>query len=87
MPYCPVQLRVAQASEASEAVVSPLEYGGDDETRTRDLCRDSLGIQVLSATYKLSGGCQVAEKDRRNHSVWVNLWVRILALQRSELKN
>ena len=32
--------------------------GGDDETRTRDLCRDSLGIHVLSATYVLNGGCQ-----------------------------
>ena len=39
--------------------------GGDDETRTRDLCRDSLGIHVLSATYVLNGGCQVAEKDYR----------------------
>jgi len=29
--------------------------GGDDETRTRDLCRDSLGIHVLSATYILAG--------------------------------
>jgi len=52
--------------------------GGDDETRTRDLCRDSLGLHVLSATYILSGGCQVAEKDCRNRSLWVNLWVRIL---------
>ena len=25
----------------------------------------------------LSGGCQVAEKDCRNRSLWVNLWVRI----------
>jgi hypothetical protein len=53
--------------------------GGDDETRTRDLCRDSLGINVFSATYVLSGGCQVAERDYRNRSLWVNLWVRILA--------
>ncbi len=53
--------------------------GGDDETRTRDLCRDSLGINVLSATYVLNGGCQVAEKDCRNRSPWVNLWVRIFA--------
>ena len=44
--------------------------------RTRGLCRDSLGIYVLSATYILSGGCQVAEKDCRNRSLWVNLWVR-----------
>jgi len=28
--------------------------GGDDGTRTRGLCRDSLGIHVLSATYVLS---------------------------------
>jgi hypothetical protein len=53
--------------------------GGDDETRTRDLCRDRLGIDVLSATYVLSGGCQVAEKDYRNRSLWVNLWLRTLA--------
>jgi len=32
--------------------------GGDDETRTRDLCRDSLGIHVLSATYVLSGAAK-----------------------------
>ncbi len=31
-----------------------LKNGGDDETRTRDLCRDSLGIDVLSATYILA---------------------------------
>jgi len=52
--------------------------GGDDETRTRDLCRDRLGIYVLSATYVLSGGCQVAERGCRNRSLWVNLWVSIL---------
>jgi hypothetical protein len=23
------------------------------------------------------GGCQVAERDYRNRSLWVNLWVRI----------
>jgi hypothetical protein len=32
--------------------------GGDDETRTRDLCRDSLGIHVLSATYILAGAAK-----------------------------
>ena len=32
--------------------------GGDDETRTRDLCRDSLGIHVLSATYTLAGAAK-----------------------------
>ena len=33
--------------------------GGDDGTRTRGLCRDSLGTSVVSATYILSGGCQL----------------------------
>jgi hypothetical protein len=51
--------------------------GGDDETRTRDLCPDRLGIGVLSATYILSGGCQVVEKDCRNLSLWVISWARI----------
>jgi AraC-like DNA-binding protein len=32
--------------------------GGDDGTRTRDLCRDSLGIHVLSATYILAGAAK-----------------------------
>ena len=36
----------------------PEEYGGDDETRTRDLCRDSLGIHGLSATYILAGAAK-----------------------------
>jgi IS66 C-terminal element len=32
------------------------QNGGDDETRTRDLCRDSLGIHVLSATCAVALG-------------------------------
>jgi len=32
--------------------------GGDDGTRTRGLCHDSLGTSVFSATYILSGSCQ-----------------------------
>ena len=51
--------------------------GGDNGTRTRGLYRDSLGINVLSATYILAGAAQVAEKDCRNRLLWVNLWVRI----------
>jgi hypothetical protein len=58
-------------------LVAAEKDGGDDGTRTRGLCRDSLGIHVLSATYVLNGGCQVAEKDCRNRSLWVNLWVRL----------
>jgi len=40
--------------------------GGDDETRTRDLCRDRLGAFVFSATYILNGGCQVAGRNHKN---------------------
>jgi hypothetical protein len=61
----------------------PERIGGDDGTRTRGLCRDSLGISVLSATYVLSGDCQVAERDCRNRSLWVNLWVRVFRARRS----
>ena len=32
--------------------------GGDDETRTRDLCHDSLGTHVVSATYILAGAAK-----------------------------
>ena len=35
--------------------LSPLESGGDDETRTRDLCRDSPAMLVFSTTYKPVG--------------------------------
>jgi len=53
-----------------------------------DACLDSLGIHVLSATYVLCGGCQVAEKDCRSRSLWVNLWVRILRVAADfELRN
>jgi hypothetical protein len=34
------------------------KYGGDDGTRTRGLCRDSLGVHVLSATYILAGAAK-----------------------------
>jgi hypothetical protein len=31
------------------------EYGGDDETRTRDLCRDSGPMIGFTTTYKAAG--------------------------------
>jgi hypothetical protein len=30
--------------------------GGDDKTRTRDLCRDRSGLQVLLMTWKSTDG-------------------------------
>ena len=55
----------------------PERNGGDDETRTRDLCRDRLGRLVFSATYILHGGCQVAVRTHKNRMWWVSLWVEI----------
>jgi hypothetical protein len=40
--------------------------GGDDETRTRDLCRDRRGYQVLSTTYKAVGDCQVLDNTHKS---------------------
>jgi len=37
---------------------TPGEDGGDDGTRTRGLCCDSLGVNVLSATYVLTGAAK-----------------------------
>jgi hypothetical protein len=31
--------------------ISPLESGGDDGARTRDLCRDRLAVLGFSTTY------------------------------------
>ena len=36
----------------------PEKNGGDDGTRTRDLCRDRPGMHVLSATYILAGAAK-----------------------------
>ena len=36
--------------------------GGDDGTRTRGLCRDSLSIHVLSATYILAGAANALKR-------------------------
>jgi hypothetical protein len=36
--------------------------GGDDETRTRDLCRDSATALGISGTYRLMKTAQVPEK-------------------------
>src|SRR5579864_52969 len=60
----------------------PERNGGDEETRTRDLCRDSLGVHVLSATYIPAGAAKSLKGTGGYCSLWANLWVRILALQR-----
>jgi len=44
--------------ERCEGDSDSTKNGGDDETRTRDLCRDSLGIHGLSAAYILAGAAK-----------------------------
>jgi len=39
-------------------------YGGDDETRTRDLCRDSA-----------RGDCLTQRKSYKATKLWLELWV------------
>src|SRR5437667_7639406 len=56
--------------------VSLKSYGGDDETRTRDLCRDSVAWLGFTTTYKTCGDCQTTRKSyKTSHSVgWGGGW-------------
>ena len=58
------------------------KYGGDDETRTRDLCRDSQGLLGFTTTYKTCGDCQTTRKSyKTSHSVgWVVGWKKAVFL-------
>src|ERR1700730_5536227 len=49
--------------------------GGDDETRTRDLCRDRIG---LTTTYKTAGTAKARGSRIRHRILWVGLWVENL---------
>jgi hypothetical protein len=51
------------------------EYGGDDETRTRDLCRDSLAGIGFTTTYKNAGTAKIPVSRTRLRILWVGLWV------------
>jgi len=53
--------------------------GGDDETRTRDLCRDSLAGIGFTATYKNAGTAKIPVRRTRLHELWVGLWVGKMA--------
>ncbi len=55
--------------------VSTLECGGDDETRTRDLCRDSPPFLGFTTTYKTAGTAKIRGRHIRHSFLWVGLWV------------
>jgi hypothetical protein len=51
--------------QVERAILDPQvieKNGGDDGTRTRGLCRDRLGIHVLSATYILAGAAKSLQR-------------------------
>ena len=51
--------RRARSTDRAALLAQLMENnGGDDGTRTRDLCRDRLGMHVLSATYILAGAAK-----------------------------
>jgi len=52
--------------------------GGDDETRTRDLCRDSFAWIGFTTTYKTAGTAKVRGSRIRHRILWVGLWVENL---------
>jgi hypothetical protein len=49
--------------------------GGDDETRTRDLCRDRVAWLGFTKTYKTAGTAKIRGSRTRHRMLWVGLWV------------
>jgi hypothetical protein len=49
--------------------------GGDDETRTRDLCRDRATLYGFTTTYNNAGTAKIPVSRTRHHLLWVGLWV------------
>ena len=49
--------------------------GGDDETRTRDPCCDSVARLGLTTTYKTAGTAKLHGSRTRHRILWVGLWV------------
>ncbi len=58
--------------------------GGDDETRTRDLCRDSVAWLGFTTSYKTRGDCQTTRKSyKTSHSVgWAVGWKKAVFLNK-----
>src|SRR6185437_8124236 len=50
-----------------------LNDGGDDETRTRDLCRDSLAGIGFTTTYKNAGTAKIPVRRTRHHELWLEI--------------
>src|SRR6266403_2376770 len=48
--------------------------GGDDETRPRDLCRDSAAWIGFTTTYNSAGTAKLPVSRTRLHELWVVGW-------------
>src|SRR5215469_5578018 len=68
-----------------DAIRSPLDWLYHSTTHEYRLAHDLPAIPILPRHTRLisdlhsRAGCQVAERDCRNRSLWVSLWVRIFA--------
>src|SRR5713226_10088537 len=49
--------------------------GGDDGTRTRDLCRDRVAWLGFTTTYKTAGTAKLRGSHIRRRFLWAGLWV------------
>jgi hypothetical protein len=49
--------------------------GGDDESRTRDLCRDRVAWLGFTTTYKTAGTAKLRGSHIRRKFLWAGLWV------------
>ena len=58
--------------------------GGDDETRTRDLCRDSAAWMGFTTTYNNAGTAQTTRKPHKNCGLGCGLENRVAGLGHAE---
>jgi hypothetical protein len=52
-----------------------IRSGGDDGTRTRDLCRESAAGIGFTITYNNAGTAKIPVSRTRHRILWVGMWV------------
>ena len=62
---------LAPTSKITIFTGSRVNIGGDDGTRTRDLCRDSLAGIGFTTTYNNAGTAKLPVSRTRPHELWV----------------
>src|SRR5271165_294389 len=74
---CHFQSRHASRVGGEKPDFTCAKIGGDDETRTRDLCRDSVAWLGFTRTYNTAGTAKLRGSRTRHLMLWVGLWVGI----------